>query len=253
MLANGACRKHAAAVAVLFLVFTSPAGAKELLTKASVCGPAGCSEVSELAVFEELPIGGIWSGEPSRASAYYRIALDYGGHREYAYWIPATRTIAFVTEGGTIWQPVSRQTAAALQSVSAVVEPYLIPRITAASVGARKVSGDPNTYLQLFDIDRGVGAFGPPAISLELRSTQPSPWTDSPILYFPKTNSLLFGLRTVRLPDELAADVERADPLTPADHRPLVAGAVISALALAALASIVGVRRRHTRIGLGRS
>jgi hypothetical protein len=196
-----------ALVAVVFLVVAAPAASKEL-RKASLCGSSGCVQVLNLSPLADMGPNGLWSDEPAAPSPYYRLELEYAGHRAHLYWVPAMNMVAGSSDRGMTWQDVSKTANRALRDASKALQPLPVPQVDAARLGPDELPGDPNRYLGVFRDTQGAGTLDAKLLGLELQSDQRSPWTDSPVDYYPDSNSLRFGLSMVRISDQEAALLE---------------------------------------------
>jgi hypothetical protein len=240
---------------VVLLVAPGAASAKEL-TQVQLCGPAGCTSVTDRQMLRRIPTGGETTASPPPASSFYtmRMTVDAEGekHAWTVFYVPAPNMVAAPDESGRItWFPIFGEEATRLMKrLVAGVRPYPEPEITGATVDGKRVAGDAGSYLELFAVEPAGEAIPKEAdwVSIKLTSKDPSPWTNagSSLAYSRSAKLLERGFDLIRLPDALAADVESARPLG-TDGRLLLpwlvlAGLVAAVLALAALGAL-GRRR----------
>jgi hypothetical protein len=92
-----------------------------------------------------------------------------------------------------------------------------VPRLEAAFVGGRRVIGDPNTYLRLFEIESTGAAAnaGSDWVPIELRSARDTPWTNGAtyLAYSASENLLQRGPELIRVPGGIARRLDRARAL----------------------------------------
>jgi hypothetical protein len=240
------------------LALAAPAAAKEL-SKAEVCGPAGCIAVTDRDTLRGIPTGGEELATQPPLQAFHTLRLTVtegeGGpeHRWSVYYVDRAGMLAWKNEGGTIvWSQLTGPAATTMTRLARGVKAFPAPQISATLVDGRAVSADPASYLALFrEPGRRLNAnvFPNDWVPIDFRSAQASPWTDSPfeLMYSPSTNAIERGIQQVVLPDALASDVEAARPLAVGEATRwlpwLVVGALVAALLV--LAGLGAVLRRR--------
>jgi hypothetical protein len=169
------------------------------------------------------------------------------------YLVPSSNVLAVPLESGsTNYHPVFGRARTLLRRLATRVEPFPAPVLTGATVDGRTVSGDPSTYLQLFDAESaGAAITGDEEwLPIELASRTKSPWTNDAVYvaYSPSAKLLRRGTETIRLPDRLAADVEAARALGDGGAGvPWLLVAGLAAAAGAVAAAFAGLRRVRRR------
>jgi hypothetical protein len=242
------------------LVLAAPATAKEL-SKAELCGPAGCIAVTDKDRLRNVPFGGEEFAAAAPLQSFHRLRLTVtegeGGleHSWTSYYVDRVAMMAWRNEGGTVtWTHVRGAAATLMKRLARRVEAFPAPTISATTVGGRTVSADPASYLALFEQTGGrldYTTMPHDWVPIDFRSATPSPWTDAPfeLMYSPSTNALERATRHIVLPADLAADVEAARPLAPDGGTRLLPWLVLGGLvaALLLLAGL-GALLRH-RVG----
>jgi hypothetical protein len=241
------------------LALAAPAAAKEL-SKAEVCGPAGCTAVTDRETLNAIPLGG--DEPPStqpQLQPFHTVRLTVtegeGGpeHSWTVYYVDRAGMMAWKNEGGTIvWSQLNGPAATAMRRLVRGVEAFPAPRISATLVDGRAVSADPASYLALFqEPGRRMNAnvFPHDWVPIDFRSAKASPWTDAPfeLMYSPSTNAIERGIQQVVLPDALASDIEATRPLAAGEATRWLPWLVVGALmaALLVLAGLGAVLRRR--------
>jgi hypothetical protein len=167
---------------VAVLIFAVPAAqAKAPPNGATLCGAGGACVPLTSQESETLQIWHV-SGEsaPGAPAPYYalRVRWQASGPEEMFYWIPSRGLVRKQYEwGGVGWFRVpSHQT---LPLSVAGIAPIAMPRVTAATVGGRRVKA-PATYLRLLTAGRKV-SINPIIDWLRVRfvTATPSPFTDA--------------------------------------------------------------------------
>jgi hypothetical protein len=240
------------------LALAAPAAAKEL-SKAELCGPAGCIAVTDRDTLRGIPTGGEPLGSQPPLQAFHTLRLTVtegeGGpeHVSTVYYVDRAGMLATKNEGGTIvWSQLTGPSATTMKRLARGVEAFPAPRISATLVGGRVVSTDPASYLSLFEqTGRRLNAnvFPHDWVPIDFRSAKASPWTDSPfeLMYSPSKNALERGIHQLVLPDGIASDIEAARPLDVGEATRWLPWLVVGGLvaALLALAGLGAVLRRH--------
>ena len=240
------------------LALAAPAAAKEL-SKAELCGPAGCIAVTDRDTLRGIPTGGeeLVTQPPLQAFHTLRLTVTEGEggpeHTWSVYYVDRSGMTAWKNEGGTIvWSQLTGPSATTMKRLARGVEAFPAPRISATLVDGRAVSADPASYLALFqEPGRRLNAnvFPHDWVRIDLRSATASPWTDSPfeLMYSPSANAIERGVHRLVLPDGLASDIEAAQPLAVSETTRwlpwLVVGALLAALLV--LAGLGAVLRRR--------
>ena len=239
-------------LAATALVLAAPANAKEL-AKAELCGPAGCVAVGGDADLRLVPTGGEITTGPPPLGAYHELVVtmaegpDAHDTSTWMIWyVPSAGVLAAPGEGGAVtFMPVFGESATFMKSLAKRVEPFAAPRITAAYVGGRRVTGDPGTYAQLLAAPDAGAAWreADDWAPVELRSLERSPWTNGALSlsYSEATGILRRGPDLVRLADGLAADVAAARALDPAGGGTTLLPWLAAAALLAAMVLLAGL------------
>jgi hypothetical protein len=203
-------------LAVAALLAPSGASAKELVS-ATVCGASGCRTLTARATLNEIPGGEDVTGLDERA-AYYRLHLvtaEPNGRRYdfTTYYVPSARAMSWSEDGLYRLHPIYGQRAnGVMRRITAGLDPYAAPRITAATVGTRRVTGAAAaSYASLFSAGEPTQLDARPDdwVAVDLHSSRPSPWTDgkSELMFSPSTNLVEIGYEPLRIPDGVADDL----------------------------------------------
>jgi hypothetical protein len=222
------------AASLLALALPSAAAAKGPVS-AALCGPDECRDVGRL----DVGPGGLFdtsrSQGPPPPAPYYELRLDFGSgqHSSGIYYEPRSGLVSYSEDfGSATWAPLADTS---LRESAQEVRPYPAPRVTAAWVGDRRVSGDPSTYLGLLTLE---GPFMSPdwlsdSVRIRLESPSPNPWTSQALVYYPRDRVLLVPgtTRRVQVPAAIAADLAAARALDDGSGRTLPWIALGTALA----------------------
>jgi hypothetical protein len=168
---------------VAVLTFAVPAAqAKAPPNGATFCGAAGVCVPLTYQESETLQIWHVGGTEraPGAPAPYYalRVRWQAAGQEEMFYWIPSRGLVRMQFGwGGVGWFRVPSHQTLPLSVVG--VAPIAMPRVTAATVGGRRVQS-PATYLQLLSAGRQV-SINPIVDWLRVRfvTSTPSPFTDA--------------------------------------------------------------------------
>lgn len=211
---------------------------------AALCGPDECRDVGML----DMGPAGLFdtskSQGPPTPAPYYELRLDFGRgqHSSDIYYEPRSGLISYSEDfGSAAWAPLADRS---LRDTAEELRPYPAPRVTAAWIGDRRVSGDPATYLRLLTVE---GLFMSPdwlsdSVLIRLESPTPDPWTSQPLVYYPSDRVLLVpGATYVRVPDTVAADLAAARALGEAAGTTTLPWIAL-AIALGGLLGLVALR-----------
>ncbi len=210
--------KTVLAALVVVLVLPAAAQAKEINALA-VCGPNSCEDVDMAGFGHRDPIAGdstTQDGPPP--SDFLRIDFTVDGQKAAfsVFYEAGSGLVALEGRPGHVeWARLDPRIATAVKDAAKRVESFPAPRITGVSVGDREVAGDPSSYLPLLTLE---GAFILPktnedAVSIRFEATDPNPWTQASIAYYPRDEVILRGGTFVKLPNALAADIQAARTL----------------------------------------
>ena len=246
-----------AATTAASLILAAPAAAKELVA-AELCGAAGCAAVDpdDLRL---VPTGGETTTGPPPLGPYHVLRTTVaegpeGGERHTwtSWYVPAAGLIVWPGDAEPAsFHPVYGEAATFMKALAKTVAPFPAPRITAASVGGRRVSGDPGTYAELFAANGPFPLREPEgdSVPIELVSPAPSPWTNGSVTlsWWPESGVLLRGSQQLRLADGLADDVRSARALGTGGGTAVLpwlalAGLVAAIALLAGLGAVLGRR-----------
>jgi len=236
------------AVIALALALLLPAGAPAKgPVSAALCGPDGCRDAGML----DMGPAGLFdtsrSQGPPTSAPYYELRLDFGRgqHSSGIYYEPRSGLVSYSEDfGSAAWAPLADRS---LRETAGKLRPYEAPRVTAAWVGDRRVSGDPGTYLRLLTLK---GPFMSPdwlsdSVEIRLESPSPNPWTSPALVYYPSDRVLLVPgtTRRVQVPGAVAADLAAARAFGDSAGRTTLPWIAL-AVALAGLLALVGWRAR---------
>jgi hypothetical protein len=171
-----------AVAAAAVLVVVSGAQARIPPNGVDVCGRSGCVHLA----FEQSQLiwtGGHEIGRPLRVpSPFYLLRYKWFATdpEQTAYYVPAARAVRFASERATdaTWMWLDRDAASVVDRAAAGLTPYAVTPPTTVTVGDKQARG-PETYLRLLR-GRGGGLITPATvwITVTLRSSPPTPWTD---------------------------------------------------------------------------
>jgi hypothetical protein len=203
-------------LAVAALLAPSAASAKELVS-ATVCGASGCRTLTDKATLNEIPGGEDVTGLGAPA-AYYRLNLvtaepNRRRHGFTTYYVPSAKAMSWSEDGLYRLHPIYGARAnGVMRRITAGLEPYAAPRITMAIVGTRRVAGAAAaSYASLFSAGEPVQLDARPDdwVSVDLRSTRPSPWTAgrTELMFSPSANLVEVGYEPKRITGAIADDI----------------------------------------------
>jgi len=236
------------------LAVPAPAMAKEL-TKVEVCGADGCAAITGKTNLQNF--GG--SGEPDGSAAapapFYEIRYTIDAEGESSQWsswyVPSASRLATLDERtGVAWARIDEPRLAALAKT---LKPFARPDITSVTIGSRKVTDGPSSYLRLFTVE-SAGEAVPQGLAdwepVVFHAKGKTPWTlEQTSLFYSATNGMLQrGIEIVKLPDGMAADVRSGDSLSGGGTSflwPTVLFALLAAAAVLIAASMIRPLRRR--------
>ncbi|MGH3071354.1 MAG: hypothetical protein ACRDNB_03670 [Gaiellaceae bacterium] len=240
---------------VVALVVAPPATAKGPMTL-RVCGDDGCASERVNWVWHGTEFEGI-AQRPAAPAGYYRVSLLATSTPVWeGYYEPGSRLIAGRDPSGWVyWARVTRKLEVRVDNLAKQVTPFPVPSLAAARVGARWITENPSTYLRLFTVE---GARAIPRSFADVRrvhfdATRANPWSDSLVLYYPSDDILqIGGSRLIRVPPDVAAAVEDAQPIggaaTGSRFTPFALIGILGAAAVAlAIAFRLRARQAHAR------
>jgi hypothetical protein len=250
---------------VLALALPAEAAAKGDVA-VTVCGANGCSEVvGDVAARSALAWPNLESVAPPPVDAFYSLRFegDRGSGPKVGYYVPRHGLLAVVdaegartgVDGVATWTAVPEAAHSALAQAVEGLRPAGEPRLTGAEIGFRPVD-EPRGYLELFEIE-AAGPGPPPApgdwTPIVLEADRPNPWTDATRLaYSPSTKALRRGQEILRLPDDVAANLEARAPLEGARvWRGAFAGAAVALILVLVAVASRAARRAPRRRSLG--
>jgi hypothetical protein len=249
-----------ALVVVAALAAAAPAAAKEPKSVA-LCGPTDCITFTFRDELQQLANVADAAGAPAPAGPYYALTFkgDEGG-RSFgwkSFYVPSThRQVGYDEGGGAMrWSDALPASRSLLDPAVRKLVPFPSPTLASVRVDGREVSGDPQTYLQLFEAGSRTRA-DPPTwdwVPIDLIAPATTPWTgsDSDLAFSPGGGLVERAGVRVRVPDGVAAEIAAGRTLTfGAGALPwrLLAGVAAAAAAVALLAGW-RLRRRAAPAG----
>ena len=250
-----------AVAALAALALAGSASAKEI-NSIAVCGASGCVDIVERGDMHAYVEGSDAIAAPA-VSEYYTVKVTVEGEGEdftwTSYYVPSANVLAGIGEPTEIvsWVQMPERSRGLFAAATVKLEPFPVPRITAASVDGRRVEGDASTYSRLLTLpERFVPYPSEWWVTVDLRSTHPSPWTasDRDLMYSPSANLLERGVARIPVDGSVAADLGAARALDRSRSFPWLTVLVALSASLPASALLVlAVRRRPVRIDPGRT
>lgn len=234
------------------LAVPAPAVAKGP-TSATLCGPDGCKS---LGAAQGLGGDGGPIGQMPAPAPFYELRFTSQGEGEEFTWttwyVPSAKMFAARDEReGMYWMQMDEPRLTALTKS---LKPFPTPEITAVTIGSRRVTDNPASYLQLFTVQttdanaypQGVADWEP----VTFVSKQKSPWTmaQSNIHFSPSNDMLQRGIEVLKLPEEMSADLRGGEPLASGSSAfpwRTILFALLGALALILAASMIRPLRRR--------
>ena len=116
---------------------------------------------------------------------------------------------------GVAWAPIDEPRLAAL---ARSLKPFGRPEISSVTIGSRKVTDDPASYLRLFTV-KSAGEAVPQGLAdwepVVFHAKGKSPWTlaQTSLFYSPSNDMLQRGIEMVKLPGGMAGDVRSGESL----------------------------------------
>jgi hypothetical protein len=261
----GGCTGHVKArlVAGAFLVsatlvWAAPAQAKELAAF-KVCGPSGCTSVTDGTLLRSLIRGVEAQGDAVRVGTppptpflrlEYWVRGDLAGGPSFVqYYVPSRGALALLSGPQTwIWvRP--RAVQAVLDRVTSATAPFAAPRISAVAIGGKAVR-DPGSYARLFSFTGKAERFPdePDWQRIVITTAARSPWSTSAVTleYSRSTDVLWRGSEFVKVTRAVASRIEARRSLTGSAGRSFPWTLLFGGLGGAALiAPAVFFRRRR--------
>ena len=240
------------AFALLALAAPAPALAKTAhLEKVEVCGDSGCHAVAgdKLGNF---PTG----AEPTNASpapaAYYEVRFFADAENSWTSWyVPSAKLLARSDDRNVIeWMPMGDP---AMAAATKGVKPYPKPEILGVTIGSRKITDDPASYLRLLSVE-STGYAVPQGLAdwepIVFHGTARTPWTgiETGLLYSPSNGMLQRGIEIVKLPTGMASHIRSGESLAGGGSSfpwRTMLFALIAAAALVVAASMIRPLRRR--------
>ena len=235
---------------VVALALPPAAQAKEL-TGLAVCGPESC-ERAEIAGFGHGdPFKGVAANPPPSQFLRLDFYSDVDAAGFSVFYEPVSGLVATQGQFRRLeWARLAPPLATAVKEAARHVEPFSAPRVTGVRIGARRVTGDPSSYLLLLAVEGPSIApkTASEGLPIVIETADPNPWTLPGLVYHPDDDVLQRSWTLVKLPAELAADIEAGRSLGPragGTNVPWlpVGVAVAGLLALAASRARGGARR----------
>ena len=236
------------------LAVPAPAMAKEL-TNVSVCGPDACAAITGETNLHNFGTGGEPDGSVPAPAPFYeiRFTVDAEGesHQWSSWYVPSAKRLASVDERtGVAWAPIDEPRLAVL---ARSLKPFARPEINSVTIGTRKVTDNPASYLRLFTVEsdgeavpQGLADWEP----VVFQAKGETPWTldQTSLFYSPSNGMLQRGIEIVKLPGGMATDIRSGDSLAGGDSSfpwRTVLFAVLAGAALLIAASMIRPLRRR--------
>ena len=224
------------------LAVPAPAMAK-VLTNVSVCGPDACAAITGQTNLHDFGASGEPDGSVPGPAPFYEIRYTFDAEGESQQWsswyVPSAKRLASVDERtGVAWAPLG--------------EPRL--EISSVTIGSRKVTDNPASYLRLFTV-KSAGEAVPQGLAdwepVVFHAKGKTPWTlDQTSLFYSSSNGMLQrGIEIVKLPGGMAADIRSGESLAGGSGSGFpwrtVLYALLAAAALLIAASMIRPLRRR--------
>ena len=235
------------------LTVPAPAMAKEL-TNVSVCGPDACAAITGETNLHNFGTGGEPDGTVPAPAQFYeiRFTVDAEGesHQWSSWYVPSAKRLASVDERtGVAWAPLDEPR---LEALARSLKPFARPEIDSVTIGSRKVTDNPASYLQLFTVE-SAGEAVPQGLAdwepVVFHAKGKSPWTldQTSLFYSPSNDMLQRGIEIVKLPDGMAADVRSGASLADGSGSSFPWRTVLFALLAAAALLVAAIMIRPLR------
>lgn len=246
----------------LLAVLAVPASAlaKEV-TNVAMCGPDGCKNFGNPSQLGGGPTIGTADGAPMGEmpgpAAFYELRYTVDAEGESSTWsqwyVPSAGMVAARDEReGVYWMKFDNP---ALAAAARELRPFPKPEITAVTIGDRRVTENPASFLRLFTVQNADRNAYPQGVAdwqpITFVSAQKSPWTlaQTSIYFEPFDGMLQRGVEMLKLPDEMAADLRSGDALAGGGSSSFpwrtVIFALFGALALLIAATLIRPLRRR--------
>ena len=239
-----------ASLVVGALAVTSSAAA--LGTSLKICGPSACGSVNgEFAQLRHLVTGE--RRAPPPVSRYYELELKVVGARpQRGYFVPSADEARWDVPPLRVWIALRPRDAGRLRKI-ADGPPFDRPTPMRAFVNGHEAA-DPGPYAHLLD-DFRAAAPGSRPVRVRLVWSKENPWDSvGPLSYSPTTGVLTRPSGSVKLPDGLAAqlnrDSRRGAPQRRHDgsaNTVIVVAAVAAGLLAVAVLALAARQRRRSR------
>jgi hypothetical protein len=236
------------------LALPAPAMAK-VLTNVSVCGPDACAAITGETNLHDFGASGEPDGSVPGPAPFYEIRYTFDAEGESQQWsswyVPSAKRLASVDERtGVAWSPLDEPRLAVL---ARGLKPFARPEISSVTIGSRKVTDNPASYLRLFTF-KSAGEAVPQGLAdwepVVFHAKDKTPWTleQTSLFYSPSNGMLQRGIEMVKLPGGMAADVRAGDSLAGGGSSlpwRTVLFALLAAAALLIAASMIPSLRRR--------
>jgi hypothetical protein len=236
------------------LAVPAPAMAKEL-TNVSVCGPDACAAITGETNLHDFGASGEPDGSVPGPAPFYEIRYTFDAEGESQQWsswyVPSAKRLASVDERtGVAWAPIDEPRLAVL---ARSLKPFARPEISSVTIGSRKVTDNPASYLRLFTV-KSAGEAVPQGLAdwepVVFHAKDKTPWTleQTSLFYSPSNGMLQRGIEMVKLPGGMAEEVRSGESLAGGGSgfpwRAVVFALLAAAALLIAVSLIRPVRRR---------
>lgn len=245
--------KRLLVVLLAALAFPAAAHAKEV-TGLELCGASGCESTDVSGFGHADPLNPTGSGQTAPPpTSFYRlnVLMDGDGNTWPIYYEPKSGLVAFTqsTSNFLNWARLRPQLATLVKELARQVEPFPTPTFTEVRIGDRVLTEGAASYLRLHAVKGQVALPGDGDVDvIRFDGGVESPWTDGILLYYPEDDVLVrTGGQYIRLPADLAADIEAGRPLVDGEAArrvvPWVVIGIVGAFAVVLLASMLWRRR----------
>ncbi len=250
-------KRLAFAFALLALLAMPASATAKGLTKVEVCGPDSCATITGQTNLRNFGAGGDPDGSvPAPAPFYeirYTVDAEGEGHQWSSWYVPSAKRLASLDERtGVTWMPLDEPRLAALAKGR---KPFGRPDIRSVTIGSRKVTDNPSSYLRLFTVE-SAGEAVPQGLAdwepVVFHAKGKTPWTleHASLFYSPSNDMLQRGIEIVKLPAGMAADVRSGESLAGGSSFPwrTVLFALLAAAALLIAGGTIKPLRRRMHI-----